>query len=102
MIGFMTYVLASAVTGPTTPINAITPINTSLGTIPTGYFGGAKNGTRSDGDIAQLAKMRLVWIEKWEGEGRHGNQPARGRLPTPAAHAASLSRIAQDPAGTSA
>ena len=46
---------------------SVTPVNTSWATIPTGYFGGAKNGTRSDADIAALAQMRLVFIEKWEG-----------------------------------
>ena len=46
---------------------SVTPINTSWATIPTGYFGGAKNGTRSDAEIAILARMRVVFIEKWEG-----------------------------------
>jgi hypothetical protein len=48
------------------------PIDTSLRTIPTGYFGGsgATGGgsyRRSDADIAELAKQRVVVIEKWEG-----------------------------------
>lgn len=43
-----------------------TPINTSLATVPVGYFGG--NAARRGGaNIAMLAKMRLVMLEKWEG-----------------------------------
>ena len=49
------------------PIAPVAPIDTSLGTIPTGYFGGAKNGTRDAASLAQLAAQRVVWIEKWEG-----------------------------------
>ena len=48
------------------------PIDTSLATIPTGYFGGsgATGGGsyhRSDADIAELANQRVIVIEKWEG-----------------------------------
>ena len=59
---FHLIVLLKSTTG-----RSVTPINTSWATIPTGYFGGAKNGTRSDAEIAILARMRVVFIEKWEG-----------------------------------
>ena len=48
-------------------VSFVAPIDTSLDTIPTGYFGGAKNGTRDAASLAQLAAQRVVWIEKWEG-----------------------------------
>ena len=38
----------------------------SLATIPCGYFGGTYR-RRGDENIAMLAKMRLVMLEKWEG-----------------------------------
>ena len=46
---------------------AITPINTSLATIPTGYFGGSPVASRPASDIAALAQQRVIVIEKWEG-----------------------------------
>ena len=46
---------------------AITPINTSLATIPTGYFGGSPVASRPAYDIAALAQQRVIVIEKWEG-----------------------------------
>ena len=45
----------------------ITPINTSLATIPTGYFGGSPVASRPASDIAALAQQRVIVIEKWEG-----------------------------------
>eukprot|EP01065_Artemidia_motanka_P011112 TRINITY_DN1597_c0_g1_i2.p1 TRINITY_DN1597_c0_g1~~TRINITY_DN1597_c0_g1_i2.p1 ORF type:complete len:356 (+),score=137.39 TRINITY_DN1597_c0_g1_i2:77-1144(+) len=47
-------------------VAGITPPNTSLATIPVVYFGGI-NATRPAENIAMLAKMRAVGIEKWEG-----------------------------------
>merc|ERR1719272_1809899 len=43
--------------------------DTSMDTIPVAYFGGkgGKSGPRSGKNIAMLAKMRLVILEKWEG-----------------------------------
>ena len=46
---------------------AITPPDTSLDTIPVGYFGGVNCKERSQGNIDMLAKMRVIVIEKWEG-----------------------------------
>ena len=49
------------------------PIDTSLATIPTGYFGGSGGeGTgastvRSPSSIKELAQQRVVVVEKWEG-----------------------------------
>eukprot|EP00035_Acanthoeca_spectabilis_P001829 m.83066 g.83066 ORF g.83066 m.83066 type:complete len:474 (-) comp11171_c0_seq4:93-1514(-) len=40
--------------------------NTSLATVPVGYFGG-NTLHRGDANIAMLAKLRIVMIEKWEG-----------------------------------
>lgn len=45
---------------------ALTPPNTSLATIPVGYFGGV-NVTRPKENLEMLSKMRIVGIEKWEG-----------------------------------
>ena len=70
--------LAAAATGqarPSTPTQEPRPIDTSLATIPTGYFGGsgatgggaAGSYRRSDAEIAQLARQRVVVVEKWEG-----------------------------------
>jgi len=42
-------------------------INTSLATIPTGYFGGSGLAPRPDTDIQALAQQRVIVIEKWEG-----------------------------------
>ena len=41
--------------------------NTSLATIPAAYFGGkgGKSGKRSAANLAMLAKMRLIMLEKW-------------------------------------
>lgn len=43
--------------------------NTSLATLPVAYFGGkgGNSGPRSAANIAMLAKMRIVMLEKWEG-----------------------------------
>ena len=47
--------------------SAITPPNTSLATgTPVAYFGGNFQ-QRGPANIAMLAKMRMVMIEKWEG-----------------------------------
>lgn len=46
---------------------AITPADTSLDTLPVGYFGGVNCKQRSQGNIEMLAKMRVIIIEKWEG-----------------------------------
>ena len=46
--------------------NALVSINASLATLPVVYFGG-NNESRPDENIAMLAKMRAVMIEKWEG-----------------------------------
>ena len=46
---------------------AIMPPDTSLDTIPVGYFGGVNCKLRSEENIAMLAKMRVIVIEKWEG-----------------------------------
>ena len=46
---------------------AITPPDTSLDTIPVGYFGGVNCKQRSEDNIQMLAKMRVIVIEKWEG-----------------------------------
>ena len=45
---------------------AIVAPNTSLATVPCAYFGG-NYARRGDANIAMLAKMRLVMLEKWEG-----------------------------------
>ena len=45
---------------------AIIAPNTSLATVPVGYFGGNAQH-RGDANVAMLAKMRIVMIEKWEG-----------------------------------
>ena len=64
---------ALALLGALCPAPAPTPSlvapNTSLATIPCAYFGGkgGKSGPRDDANIAMLAKMRLVMLEKWEG-----------------------------------
>lgn len=47
--------------------SAITPPDTSLDTIPVGYFGGVNCKERSQENIEMLAKMRVIVIEKWEG-----------------------------------
>ena len=69
-----------------TPAAGISAPNTSLATIPVGYFGGhhtaptATRGTvpcsptagcRPTDNFAMLAKMRLVMVEKWEGHCTH-------------------------------
>jgi hypothetical protein len=41
-------------------------VNTSLATIPVGYFGGLSDA-RTAANLDGLSKMRLVVIEKWEG-----------------------------------
>ena len=46
---------------------AITPPDTSLDTLPVGYFGGVNCKQRSQENIEMLAKMRVIVIEKWEG-----------------------------------
>ena len=46
---------------------AITPPDTSLETLPVGYFGGVNCKERSQDNIEMLAKMRVIVIEKWEG-----------------------------------
>ena len=46
---------------------AIMPPDTSMETIPVGYFGGVNCKLRSQENIEMLAKMRLIVIEKWEG-----------------------------------
>lgn len=46
---------------------AITPPETSLDTLPVGYFGGVNCNERSQENIKMLAKMRAIVIEKWEG-----------------------------------
>ena len=45
---------------------AIVAPDTSLATVPCAYFGG-NYARRGDANIAMLAKMRLVMLEKWEG-----------------------------------
>ena len=45
---------------------AIVAPNMSLATVPCAYFGG-NYARRGDANIAMLAKMRLVMLEKWEG-----------------------------------
>ena len=47
--------------------SAITPPDTSLDTLPVGYFGGVNCKQRSEENIQMLAKMRVIVIEKWEG-----------------------------------
>jgi hypothetical protein len=49
------------------PRAAVQHINTSLATIPTGYFGGSGLAPRPDADIQALAQQRVIVIEKWEG-----------------------------------
>ena len=46
---------------------SITTPDTSLDTIPVGYFGGMNCKERAQANIEILAKMRVVVIEKWEG-----------------------------------
>ena len=58
--------------GVSTPATGPQAIDTSLDTIPTGYFGGTgDNGglttRRTDAEIQQLAQQRVVVVEKWEG-----------------------------------
>ena len=48
-------------------VHAITAPDTSLDTIPIGYFGGVNCKERSQENIEMLAKMRIIVIEKWEG-----------------------------------
>jgi hypothetical protein len=50
-------------------VHALVAPNTSLATIPVAYFGGkgGRSGARSPTNIAMLAKMRIVMLEKWEG-----------------------------------
>eukprot|EP00038_Savillea_parva_P016780 m.18063 g.18063 ORF g.18063 m.18063 type:complete len:491 (-) comp3561_c0_seq1:59-1531(-) len=48
------------------PRTRVTAPNTSLATVPVGYFGG-NAGHRDDASIAMLAKARIVMLEKWEG-----------------------------------
>eukprot|EP00117_Sycon_ciliatum_P045242 scpid73696/ scgid32539/ len=45
----------------------LTKPNTSLETIPLGYFGGVSGHPRAQASYDMLAKMRIVVIEKWEG-----------------------------------
>ena len=47
--------------------SAITPPDTSLDTLPVGYFGRVNCKERSQENIDMLAKMRVIVIEKWEG-----------------------------------
>eukprot|EP01051_Picozoa_sp_SAG22_P015882 SAG22_NODE_2144_length_2941_cov_2.511963_2_plen_425_part_00 len=48
-------------------VSAITAPNTSLAAgTPVSYFGG-NSARRGDANIAMLAKMRMVMLEKWEG-----------------------------------
>ncbi|MCG8622816.1 MAG: hypothetical protein MJE68_12580, partial [Proteobacteria bacterium] len=47
--------------------SAITPPDTSLNTLPVGYFGGVNCKERSQENINMLAKLRVIVIEKWEG-----------------------------------
>jgi hypothetical protein len=46
---------------------SLVPINTSLATIPVGYFGGSHADIRGPASLDMLSKMRLITIEKWEG-----------------------------------
>lgn len=48
-------------------VGAITAPDTSLDTIPVGYFGGVNCTQRAQENIEMLAKMRVIVIEKWEG-----------------------------------
>ena len=41
-------------------IAAVTPINTSLATLPVGYFGGNHGVPRSSANLDMLSRMRLV------------------------------------------
>ena len=64
MGSFMLVVVAVILVGEAV---AITPPDTSLDTLPVGYFGGVNCKTRSQESIQMLAKMRVIVIEKWEG-----------------------------------
>ena len=60
--------LLLAVMAPALPAAAaITPPNTSLATIPVAYFGGT-TASRPAANLEMLSKMRLVMVEKWEGD----------------------------------
>ena len=48
-------------------IQAVVPINTSLATLPVGYFGGSKDSIRGPANLDMLSRMRVITIEKWEG-----------------------------------
>lgn len=70
--------LTAAVTGITAP-------NTSLATVPVGYFGG-NAAHRGNASIEMLAKCRIVMIEKWEvsvSSRPCDNQGRRGRTRVP-------------------
>ena len=54
--------LATAI-GACQRTHAIIAVNTSLATVPVGYYGGIAR-RRGGANIAMLAKMRLVMIEK--------------------------------------
>eukprot|EP01048_Picozoa_sp_COSAG05_P003312 COSAG05_NODE_150_length_16171_cov_64.740356_14_plen_84_part_00 len=57
---------ATAVAAPSGALQQPNAINTSLATIPTGYFGGSgSTSVRSDAAIAALAQQRVIVIEKW-------------------------------------
>jgi hypothetical protein len=45
---------------------AIIAVDTSLATVPTGYYGGIAQH-RGDANVEMLSKARLVIVEKWEG-----------------------------------
>ena len=58
---------ASSFNPKLTPSPSVASINTSLYTIPTGYFGGNGVAPRPQDEIELLAEQRMIVIEKWEG-----------------------------------
>lgn len=49
------------------PSSGLISPNTSMATLPVGYFGGLSVHPRPQANLEMLAKLRVVMIEKWEG-----------------------------------
>lgn len=65
--GFLCVAVAVVLTGNIVPMaEAIIGVNTSLATVPIGYYGGIASH-RGQENIEMLSKARLIIVEKWEG-----------------------------------